>query len=151
MERAGSLLLVEDEHSLRFLVAAFLRAEGYQVVEASDGREAIERLEDPISPTFDLAMVDLNLPEIHGLEVCRLARQIDPGLPLLVCSAAVVSEHATALQELGIHRYLTKPYHPSLLLRELSSLKRIAPPSRRPDRANGSAMAPTCSSSWPVH
>jgi DNA-binding response OmpR family regulator len=126
MVGAGPLLLVEDEANLRDLVARFLRTEGYEVVEAPDGREAVLRLSEGAYGRFAVAMVDLNLPEVDGVEVCRVARRVDPGLPLLVCSAAVEGEHARSLKSIGVDRYLSKPYHPAHLLRELAGLRRSA-------------------------
>ena len=66
LTRRGTLLLVEDEHILRGLVAQFLRHEGFQVVEAGDGTEGVERFAD--SGPFDLALVDLNLPDFSGVD-----------------------------------------------------------------------------------
>ena len=114
MERQESLLLVEDEHGLRRLVAQFLRGSGYRVVEACDGQEGVERFDD--SGPFDLALVDLNLPIFSGVEVCRRVRRECPEQPIIICSAAIVSEHEDALNAVGVDHFLTKPYHPEALL-----------------------------------
>jgi two-component system OmpR family response regulator len=110
----GSLLLVEDEDRLRSLVAQFLRAEGYDVVEAGDGGEGVARFAD--SGPFDLVLVDLNLPVFSGVEVCRRIKRHTPRQRLMVCSAAILRDHEAALNALGIGHYLTKPYHPEQLL-----------------------------------
>lgn len=117
----GHLLLVEDEAGLRDLVARFLRLEGYAVTEAGDGREAIDLLDAPGPARIDLALVDLNLPHVHGVEVCRHLRRSLPDTPAIICSAAIVCEHDRALRSLGVHRYLTKPYHPADLLVAIES------------------------------
>ena len=114
MERRGSLLLVEDEHNLRRLVAQFLRGSGFRVVEAGDGQEGVDRFAD--SGPFDLALVDLNLPVFSGVEVCRRVRHVRPDQPIIICSAAVVPEHENALVAFGVDHFLTKPYHPDALL-----------------------------------
>jgi len=114
MERHGTLLLVEDEHCLRKLVAQFLRGAGYRVVEACDGQEGVERFDD--SGPFDLALVDLNLPIFSGVEVCRRVRREKPDQPIIICSAAIVAEHEHALNAVGVDHFLTKPYHPEALL-----------------------------------
>jgi DNA-binding response OmpR family regulator len=117
MERRGSLLLVEDESVLRMLVSQFLRSEGYLVCEAEDGGEGIRRYleEGP----FDLLLVDLNLPVCSGVEVCRRVKRECPGQKVMICSAAIVREHEDALLSLGVHHFLTKPYHPENLLAQI--------------------------------
>jgi DNA-binding response OmpR family regulator len=114
MERRSTLLLVEDEHILRGLVAHFLRGEGFRVVEACDGPEGVARFTD--SGPFDLALVDLNLPIFSGVEVCRRIKRAQPDQRIMICSAAILSDHEDALLKLGIDHYLTKPYHPEALL-----------------------------------
>jgi DNA-binding response OmpR family regulator len=110
----GSLLLVEDEHRLRALVAQFLRSEGFQVVEAGDGQEGVDRFAD--SGPFDLVLVDINLPVFSGVEVCRRIKRDHPEQRMLICSAAILHDHELALDALGIKHYLTKPYHPEDLM-----------------------------------
>jgi DNA-binding response OmpR family regulator len=114
MERHGRLLLVEDEHSLRSLVAQFLRGARHQVVEARDGREGILRYEE-LGP-FDLALIDLNLPYYTGVDVCRRIREVCPDQKILICSAAITAESERALRAMGVDHFLTKPYHPEALL-----------------------------------
>lgn len=118
MERQPSLLLVEDEDGLRGLVAAFLRAAGYVVVEAADGPAAVDRFGD--SGPFDLAIVDLNLPGFSGVEVCRRLRAARPDQPILICSAAVLPDFEGALRQLGVEHILTKPFHPDALLAHIA-------------------------------
>jgi DNA-binding response OmpR family regulator len=112
--RLGILLLVEDEQRLRGLVAQFLRGEGYTVVEAGDGAEGVKRFAD--SGPFDLVLVDLNLPVFSGVEVCRRIKRTRPEQSMMVCSAAIVGDHERALAAMGVHHYLTKPYHPEDLI-----------------------------------
>lgn len=114
----GTLLLVEDEDRLRGLVAQFLRAEGFDVVEAGDGAEGVERFAD--SGPFDLVLVDLNLPVFSGVEVCRRVKRLNPRQRLMVCSAAILRDHEAALNALGVGHYLTKPYHPEELLQHIA-------------------------------
>src|SRR5262245_35893991 len=93
--RLGHLLLVEDEHRLRSLVAQFLRNEGYDVVEAGDGAEGVQCFAD--EGPFDLVLVDLNLPVFSGVEVCRRIKRVHPAQRIMVCSAAIVGDHERAL------------------------------------------------------
>ncbi len=136
MPRRATLLLVEDEPLLRRLVASFLRDTGHEVIEAADGREGVERLGD--SGPFALALVDLNLPYLHGVEVCRVARERCPSLPVLVCSAAISVEDEADLRGIGVDQFLTKPYHPDDLLgrvRDLIAGRLGPPPSIGPGRS----------------
>ena len=68
-KRAGKLLLVEDEHTLRGLIAQFLRGENFEVVEAADGLDGVGLFSS--QGPFDLVLLDLNLPRLSGVEVCR--------------------------------------------------------------------------------
>lgn len=125
MERRGELLLVEDEEGLRRLVAQFLRLQGYGVVEAVDGAEAVRRVDEPTG--IDLVLLDLNLPMIHGVEVARHIRGARPGLPVIVCSAAVIEEHERSLRDQGVRRFLSKPYHPEHLLQAIVEERAAGP------------------------
>ncbi len=112
--RAGKLLLVEDEHVLRGLIAQFLREEGFDVIEAADGQQAVALY--ATRQAFDLVLLDLNLPMICGVEVCRRIKMMNPLQPVLVCSAAILDSDLDVLQSLQVDRFLTKPYHPLDLL-----------------------------------
>ena len=121
MERQPTLLLVEDEHVLRTLVAEFLERAGYDVRQAASGPEAVETYR--ASGPFDVVMADLNLPGYSGAEVCRRIRRIDPEQPILVASAAVLPEHRLVLDAIGAVEFLSKPYHPETLLNRLDGLR----------------------------
>jgi CheY-like chemotaxis protein len=129
----GTLLLVEDEDRLRTLVAQFLRGEGFDVVEAADGPEGVERFAD--SGPFDLVLVDLNLPVFSGVEVCRRIKGSRPAQRVMVCSAAVLHDHEAALAALGVEHYLNKPYHPVELIEHITQEigSAGAPPRSRDD------------------
>jgi DNA-binding response OmpR family regulator len=122
-KRAGKLLLVEDEHVLRGLIARFLRGEGFEVVEAGDGSQGVA-LYASMGP-FDVVLLDLNLPLLSGVDVCRRIKSSDPLQPVIICSAAILDCHIEALREMRVEQFLSKPYHP------LELLKRIADESSR--------------------
>jgi DNA-binding response OmpR family regulator len=126
----GRLLLVEDEAVLRGLVSQFLALEHYEVVEAEDGQAAVEAFQG-LGP-FDLVLLDLNMPRLPGVEACRRIKAIDPHQPFLVCSAAILESHRTALEALGVVDSLTKPYHP---LELLSRIRAITAPAGLRTRA----------------
>jgi DNA-binding response OmpR family regulator len=135
-DRLGNLLLIEDEHRLRGLVAQFLRNEGFSVVEAGDGADGVKRFGD--AGPFDLVLVDLNLPVFSGVEVCRRIKRSRPDQRLMVCSAAILGDHERALAALGVGHYLTKPYHPEDLIAHIrQEIDGLASPA-----AFGPAAAP---------
>ncbi len=133
----GAVLLVEDENALRHLVAAFLRGEGYAVVEAEDGPDGVERFGN--SGPFDLAILDLNLPGFSGVEVARRILSTQADQKILICSAAIVRESEDALLEMGVRDFLTKPYHPAVLKAHVARMIRPAATPRLahlPETAN---------------
>lgn len=129
----GRLLLVEDEAVLRRLIAEFLRGEGFDVVEAADGTQGAE-LYAGHSP-FDLVLLDLNLPFLSGVEVCRRIKALRPQQPVLICSAAILDWHIDALRAMDVDQFLTKPYHPMDLLERIR--RQVARPSSRRPEARG--------------
>jgi DNA-binding response OmpR family regulator len=130
-KRSGRLLLVEDEHLLRGLVAQFLDAEGFDVVEAADGREAIALFSG--KGPFDVILLDLNLPYVQGVEVCRVIKSRQPAQPFVVCSASLLDSHICELRALCVDQFLSKPYHPRDLLScvrgEIDRARRLDSPS----------------------
>ena len=116
----GTVLLVEDEDTLRGLVADFLRGASYRVIEAADGPEGVERFSD--SGPIDLAILDLNLPGLSGVEVCRRIRTLAPEQNVLICSAAIMPDAECALRDMGVSDHLMKPYHPDVLLAYVARL-----------------------------
>ena len=122
MNSIGTLLLVEDENVLRGLVAQFLRGASYHVVEAADGPEGVAKYAD--DGPFDLAILDLNLPGFSGVEVCRRIRQARPDQHVMICSAAIVRDAEDALLAMGVDHFLTKPYHPEVLLAHVARAMR---------------------------
>jgi DNA-binding response OmpR family regulator len=117
-KRARKLLLVEDEHLLRGLIAQFLRGEGFEVVEAADGSQAVGLFSS--SGPFDLVLLDLNLPLICGVEVCQRIKGLQPEQPVIICSAAILDTHIAALRDMQVEQFLSKPYHPLELLSRIA-------------------------------
>lgn len=101
------VLLVEDEDQIRKLMKMNLEFEGYEVVTANDGREAIDAIN---SQFFDLIVLDLMLPFINGLEVCEQVRLKDKNIKIIIVSAKDgVQDRITGLK-LGADDYLSKPF-----------------------------------------
>ena len=116
------MLLVEDDSGIRAAVRLMLEDEGYDVVEAATGEEGIERFR---AGGADLAIVDLLLPGIGGLDVVRALRATS-GLPILVVTAQADSHDVVAGLEAGADDYVTKPFVPKeLAARVRAQLRRV--------------------------
>jgi two-component system, OmpR family, response regulator len=100
------ILLVDDEQSLQKLLAFPLRKEGYEVVGALDGQQALDRIRDQ---TFDLVVLDVMLPKIDGFEVCRQLRARS-GVPIIMLTAKAEEFDKVLGLELGADDYITKPF-----------------------------------------
>ena len=79
----GKILVLEDEDAIRSFIRVNLKKQMYEVVEASSGEEALEKLDD----TFDIALLDVMLPGIDGFEVCQKAREKYPRLGIIMLTA----------------------------------------------------------------
>ncbi len=118
------VLVVDDEPKLVKVVREYLEHDGYRVVSAGDGLEALERFR---SERPDLVVLDLMLPEIDGLEVCRRIRQ-ESQVPIIMLTARAEEVDELIGLELGADDYVTKPFSPrTLLARVRSVLRRTAP------------------------
>ncbi len=102
------ILVVDDEELIRDLLKMVLMDEGYTVVTAADGEEAIQHLN---SSPFDLVITDLVMPKVNGVEVLRAAKGIDPDYPVMVITGYPSVETVTKLVRLGAGDYLTKPFN----------------------------------------
>ena len=104
--QAPRILLVDDEQSVQKLLAYPLRKEGYEVVAALDGQEALDRLREG---TFDLVVLDLMLPQVDGFEVCRQLRARS-SVPIIMLTAKAEEIDKVLGLELGADDYITKPF-----------------------------------------
>ncbi|HYI35165.1 MAG TPA: response regulator transcription factor [Thermoleophilaceae bacterium] len=121
------ILLVDDELSVQKLLGYPLRKDGYDVVPALDGREAIEAVRDQ---RFDLVVLDLMLPHVNGLEVCRRLRATS-SVPIIMLTARDEESDKVQGLELGADDYITKPFS----VREFRS--RVKAVLRRAELAKG--------------
>lgn len=115
------ILIVEDERAVLMTLRALLVDEGYEVLEAPDGEQALAQP----SAGIDLVLCDLRLPGIHGLEVCRTLRQRS-NVPIIVVSAHVDSHDVVAGLEAGADDYVTKPFVPKELTARIRAALRRA-------------------------
>ncbi|HWF56364.1 MAG TPA: response regulator transcription factor [Solirubrobacteraceae bacterium] len=117
-DRSARILLVDDEQSIQTLLSYPLRKEGYNVVQATDGRQALDRFDEQ---SFDLVVLDVMLPKIDGLEVCRRLRSRS-AVPIIMLTARSEEIDKVVGLELGADDYITKPFS----LREFSSRVKAA-------------------------
>src|SRR5579864_6583529 len=110
--RPPRILVVDDERSMRELLAIVLRREGYEVIFAENGRAAVDLLEhEPV----DLLISDIKMPDLSGVEVLRAAKRIDPHILGIMITAFASTETAVEAMRLGACDYLSKPFDVDLL------------------------------------
>ncbi len=116
------ILVVDDDNEIADLVEIYLSNEGYQVLKAADGREALQIIQQQ---PVQLVILDIMMPQIDGLEVCRRIRK-ERNIPIIMLSAK--SEEIDKIMGLstGADDYVTKPFHPmELMARVKSQLRRF--------------------------
>jgi two-component system response regulator RegX3 len=114
------VLVVEDERSLREPLVYLLEKEGYDVVEAEDGAQAVKLFE---SGGADIILLDLMLPELNGNEVCRIIRQ-SSAVPIIMLTAKDSEIDKVVGLEIGADDYVTKPYSTRELLARMKAVLR---------------------------
>ena len=106
--RQPTVLLVEDDELVRDAITRILVREGYLVLTAPTGHDAIGLLRTPASP-IDLVLLDIGLPDVSGTDLCARLRELFPDMPVVVCTGAAQPEDAAELRRLGITRFFAKP------------------------------------------
>jgi DNA-binding response OmpR family regulator len=118
----AAVLVVDDDHTVREVVVSYLRAAGHQVTEAGDGHEALKSMRDNAA---DLVVLDLMLPGLDGLEVCRRLRQQGDVPVIMLTAKGAVTDRVVGLEH-GADDYLTKPFSPRELVLRVDSILRRA-------------------------
>ena len=108
------ILVVEDEDVIRQMIVLALEAEGFEVMAVGDGRSALSLLQEfAVSnhqPALDLVILDLMLPQVNGLDICRMLRYHGNVIPILMLSAKASETDRVLGLEVGADDYLTKPF-----------------------------------------
>jgi DNA-binding response OmpR family regulator len=117
-----TILVVDDEANIRELARIYLEQEGYRVVTANDGRQALDSVQ---SEEPSLMVLDLMLPELDGWEICRRVRA-NSNLPILMLTARDDDIDKIVGLELGADDYLTKPFNPRELVARVRAILRRA-------------------------
>src|SRR5882672_4272588 len=110
--RPTRILVVDDERSMRELLAIVLKREGYEVLLAENGRTALETL---AREAIDLLISDIKMPDVSGVEVLRAAKQADQDMLAIMITAFASTETAVEAMRLGACDYLSKPFDVDLL------------------------------------
>lgn len=117
------VLIVEDEPLLREGLADLLKGAGHSVETVANGLSGLAR---GIDPTFDLILLDLMLPKLDGIAVCRQIRELRPAVPILMLTARGSEEEKVQGFQAGADDYLTKPFGTQELLARITALGRRA-------------------------
>ncbi|MHB8171837.1 MAG: response regulator [Thermincolia bacterium] len=129
----AKILVVDDEQHIAELVKFNLEKEGYQVICAHSGAEAIDRFKEE---TPNLIVLDIMLPEMDGLEVCRRLRNLPNGadVPVIMLTAKGEEVDKVLGLEIGADDYMTKPFSPrELVARVKARLRRLAKEEKQPE------------------
>ena len=128
LAQTNRILIVEDEDLIRDMVTVALEEEGYEVQTVNNGRAALNLLQSPDFSrdklTPDLIILDLMLPEVNGLDICRLLRYQGDITPILVISAKSSETDRVLGLEVGADDYLTKPFSMRELIARCRALLR---------------------------
>lgn len=117
------ILLVDDEEDLRKMLKFRLEALEYDVLEAKDGQQGLERAR---SDKPDLIILDLMLPKIDGFKVCRMLKFDEryKNIPVIMFTARAQKEDEELGKQMGADAYITKPFEPEVLMKEIKKLVR---------------------------
>src|SRR3954469_13875967 len=125
--QAQSVLVIEDESSIASFVSLYLKNAGYSVRTAATGNDGLAQA---ASERPDLIVLDLMLPDVDGIEVCRRVRK-DSDVPILMLTARDEDVDKIIGLEVGADDYLTKPFNPRELVARVKSVLRRSVPERR--------------------
>ena len=121
MDNKRRLLIVDDEPDLADMIKFRLESNGYEILLAHDGQQALEvaRKERP-----DLIILDLMLPKMDGYKVCGLLKKDAryANIPIIIFTAKAQEEDKKLSQEVGANAYLSKPFEPKILLEKIREL-----------------------------
>ncbi len=121
MAKQKSILLAEDDDNLGQLLQTFLKAKGYQVELARNGKHAYEKYTDG---HFDFCIFDVMMPEMDGFTLAKEVRLIDPKVPILFLTAKAMKEDKLEGFESGADDYMTKPFTMEELLARIEAILR---------------------------
>ena len=145
------ILIADDEDLIRRLVVDFFKKDGYEMVEAADGQEALD-LFDKFESDFSAVILDIMMPNVDGWEVCRRIRKRS-NVPVLMLTARSQEFDELTAFEAGADDYVTKPFSPSVLVKRIEALirrnERAAATSESVYSIDGLTIDDTAHEVWP--
>jgi DNA-binding response OmpR family regulator len=141
MEPAKRVLIVEDDIHIADLLRMHLQDEGYQVTHCADGAQGLAQVR---TGGWDALILDIMLPGVDGLEICRQARAMTTYTPIIITSARASEVHRILGLELGADDYLPKPFSVLELVARVKALLRRADAMSRKQRIEGGALELNC-------
>ena len=123
-----TILVIDDDEALRDTISVMLEQEGFRAILAADGRSGYEKA---VSLKPDLALVDLRLPGMSGIEICKQLRAANVAVPIIVLSAIGDEVDKVLLLEIGADDYMVKPFGTRELLARIRAVLRRASPDAR--------------------
>jgi DNA-binding response OmpR family regulator len=123
LRRQPTVLLVEDDEDTRFALARTLVREGFLVLTAPTGHDAVGILRSELAPV-DVVLLDVGLPDVSGVDLCARLRELDPNLQVVVCSGEAERDDVARLLELGVLCYFRKPIAPGEVLATIGAAVR---------------------------
>lgn len=117
------ILVAEDEKSIREFIVINLKRNGFEVVEADNGETAL-RLYDEYNGCFDIALLDIMMPGVDGLEVCKKLRQHSSTIGIIILTAKTQEMDKVTGLLVGADDYVTKPFSPSELMARIDAIYR---------------------------
>ncbi|HEY4331385.1 MAG TPA: response regulator transcription factor [Ilumatobacteraceae bacterium] len=125
----SSLLLVEDDERISQPLVRMLQAEGFTVQHVDRGEAALEAVKEAVP---DLVLLDLSLPDVDGLDVCRRLRALQPGLPIVMLTARNEEVDVVVGLDAGADDYITKPFRVAELIARIRSRLRASKANTTP-------------------
>ena len=130
-----TVLIAEDEENIRKLVTSYLIREGYRVIQAKDGQEAIEYFEE-YADTISLVILDIMMPRLDGYEACRKIRELSD-VPVVMLTARDTEYDEINGFSCGADEYISKPFSPAILMARVKNLLRRSGRSQVEDFKTG--------------
>lgn len=118
-----NILVVDDEQRMRKIIKDFLKLQGYNIIEAENGEEAIEIFSQ--QKKIDLVLLDIMMPKMNGWEVCKFIRQ-SSNVPVVMLTALDSEQDELTGFKLGVDEYISKPFSPKILVARVNAILKRA-------------------------
>src|SRR5262249_14701512 len=116
-----TVLLVEDDELMLDAMTRTLVREGYYVLTALSGHDAVGLLRTPLQPV-NAVILDLNLPDVSGIDLCARIHELHPAMPVVVCTGSTDAGDPDRFRKMGVRRYIRKPVPMAELLASVEAV-----------------------------